>query len=72
MTNDCRIYTVPGLISTTTIYETRDYWGGSYWGGSYWGSVWFEWAGTTTFGVPDERTFIIEAEDRTLTVSAES
>ena len=69
---DCRTYTVPGLTSTTSIYGNRDYFGNSYWGDSYWGEVWFEWAGITTFGVPDERTFIIEAEDRTFTVNAEN
>ena len=62
MTNDCRTYTVPGLTSTVV---NRDYFGGSYWGGSYWGTSWFEWI---KWGIPDERTVIIEAEDRTLIV----
>ena len=68
---DCRTFTVLGLTSTVSIFEDRDYWGGSYWGGSYWGTSWFEWAGTTTFGVPNERTFIVEAESRTLSIECE-
>ena len=65
---DCRTFTVPGLTSTVSIFEDRDYFGGSYWGGSYWGTSWFEWAGTAKFGVPDERTFTVSAENRTYTV----
>jgi hypothetical protein len=72
----CRIYTIPAesrtltvetLVSTVTLPTWR-YWGDSYWGLYYWSTYW-GFPLTTIYGTPNERTFVIEAETRTMTIT---
>ena len=67
---ECRTFTIPELSSSVTLPVDR-YWGGGYWGLYYWPSYWGSPA-STIYGVPDERTYVIDDETRSITIPAES
>ena len=77
MTDSCRTFTIPSETRTLTVSGVSDgaylgidylYWADSYWGDSFWGGLYWG-VGLGGFNVPDERSFVVPAETRTLTVN---